>query len=183
MLLAEAGIDCYVDGMGTDVTGIFRRHEGFVRDPDALRRAASNAREVTGRRGQRERIARENTVVVTTSGMLQGGPAMTYVPAIRSHPGNLVALVGYQVEGTPGRELYETGSAEIDGRHMPISARVELFDFSAHADRTGLLGFLDGYRDARVLVNHGDRCEAFAEDLRSRGVDASAPALGDTVEI
>jgi len=183
LMLARAGIDCYVDGMGTEVTRIFRRHEEYVRDPDLLQRAASNAREVTGHQGQRERIAQENTVIVTTSGMLQGGPAMTYVPAIRSHPGNLVALVGYQVEGTPGRELYETGSAEIDGRMMPISARVELFDFSAHADRDGLLEFVDDYGEARILVNHGDRCVDFAEELRGLGVDASAPAVGETVSV
>jgi len=66
---------------------------------------------------------------------------------------------------------------------MPVSARVDLFDFSAHADRPGLLGFVDEYRDARILVNHGDRCVDFAQDLRSRGVDASAPGIGETISL
>ncbi len=114
--------------------------------------------------------------------MLSGGPAMTYVPEIRGSPTNKIAFTGYQVEGTPGRELLDTGRAEIDGRVMPVSAQVEQYDFSAHADREGLLAFLNDYRDARVLVNHGDRCEAFAEELRDDGFDASAPGLGDTAE-
>jgi putative mRNA 3-end processing factor len=181
MCICEAyDLECYVDGMGTRVTELFlrERNREFLRDPDLLRRAKGNARFVDGRDGQRERIAEQNTVIVTTSGMLHGGPAMTYVPAVRSHPTNKIAMTGYQVEGTPGRELYETGSAVIDGRSMRVSAQVEQYDFSAHADRDGLLEFLEAYADARVLINHGDRCEAFAADVRETGFDAAAPALG-----
>jgi len=183
LICAAHDIPCYVDGMGQRVTGLFRGHPDYVRDADALRRAKSHARFVTGRNGQRERIAAQNTAIVTTSGMLSGGPAMTYVPQIRDRPVNKIALTGYQVDGTPGRELLETGRAEIDGQVMPIAARVESYDFSAHADREGLLDFLDAYRGAEVLVNHGDRCAAFAEELRADGFDASAPGLGDVVEV
>lgn len=174
-------IDCYVDGMGKQVTQMLGRYPAFVRDADALRRAKSHARFVTGRDGQRRRIARQNTAIVTTSGMLSGGPAMTYVPEVRTNPTNEIALTGYQVEGTPGRELLESGRAEIDGRVMPVSAQVERYDFSAHADREGLRHFLEEYRDSRVLVNHGDRCERFARELVDDGFDASAPGLDDTV--
>ncbi|WP_256391890.1 MBL fold metallo-hydrolase [Natronoarchaeum rubrum] len=184
LLICDAyDIPCYVDGMGTDVTEMLRRHPEFVRDADALQRATSHARFVTGRDGQRKRIADQQTAIVTTSGMLSGGPAMTYVPAIRANPTNKVTMTGYQVQGTPGRELLETGSAEFDGRVLPVSARVEQYDFSAHADRSGILDVLNDYRDAEILVNHGDRCEAFAEELRAAGFDASAPALGDVREL
>jgi putative mRNA 3-end processing factor len=184
LLICEAhDIDCYVDGMGKRVTEMLRRHPEFVRDADALGRAKSAARFVDGRDGQRRRIAEDNTVIVTTSGMLSGGPAMTYIPAIRGSPTNKVAMTGYQVEGTPGRDLLDTGSAEIDGRRMPVAAQVESYDFSAHADREGILAFLDDYRDADVLVNHGDRCEAFAAELREDGFAATAPAVGDAVDV
>ena len=108
---------------------------------------------------------------------------MRYVPAIRGSPVNLVAFVGYQVEGTTGRRVLETGRGEFDGRVLPISARTELFELSAHADRDGLRTFLADYEDARVIVNHGDRCRWFAEQLRGEGFDASAPDLGDSVEV
>ncbi|ELY84027.1 MBL fold metallo-hydrolase [Natrinema altunense] len=185
LCLCEAyDLECYVDGMGKRVTELFLReaNRDYLRDPDLLRRAKGNARFVDGRDGQRKRIAEQNTVIVTTSGMLHGGPAMTYVPAVRSHPTNKIAMTGYQVEGTPGRDLLETGSAEIDGRMLPVSAQVEQYDFSAHADRNGLRDFLAAYEDARILVNHGDRCEAFAAELRDDGVDAAAPALGERLE-
>lgn len=183
LVCAAHDLPCYVDGMGTEVTAMLRHHPEFVRDAEALRRAAGHARVVTGRDGQRRRITDQPTVIVTTSGMLSGGPAMTYIPAVRGTPVNKVTMTGYQVEGTPGRQLLETGTATIDGRPMSVSAQVEQYDFSAHADRDGLRGFLDAYRDARVLVTHGDRCGRFAESLRAAGFDASAPTLGTTVSV
>ena len=184
LLVCEAhDIPCYVDGMGKQVTEMLGQYPEFVRDADALQRAKSHARFVTGRDGQRKRITDQKAAIVTTSGMLSGGPAMTYIPEIRGNLMNKITMTGYQVEGTPGRDLLETGSAEIDGRIMPVSARVEQYDFSAHADRDGLFAYLDSYRDTPVLVNHGDRCEAFATTLRADGYDATAPELGATVAI
>jgi len=183
LVAAANDLTPYVDGMGVEVTRLVRRYPEFLRDAEALRRATGAARFVTGRDGQRERIADDNGLIITTSGMLAGGPVHSYLPAIRGSPTNLVTLTGYQVEGTPGRELQEHGRLEINGRVRPVSARVESYDFSAHADREGLKSLLDSYRGARVLVNHGDRCEAFAGDLRTDGFDASAPAIGERVEL
>ncbi|WP_232687013.1 MBL fold metallo-hydrolase [Halobacterium zhouii] len=186
MMVCEAyGIDCYVDGMGVAVTDRFKHTPGFLRDPEAFRRACGHARflDKSTRDEQRKRIADQHAAIVTTAGMLAGGPAMTYIPAIAGNPQHKVAFTGHQVEGTPGHDLLKTGSAEIDGRHMRVAARVEGHDFSAHADRDGLLDFLDSYRDADVLVNHGDRCPAFAAELRDAGFDASAPENGTGIEL
>jgi len=184
LLVADANdLTPYVDGMGKEVTRLVRRHPAFLRDPEALRRAKGAARFVTGRDGQRERIAGDNELIVTTSGMLAGGPVHSYLPKIRGSPTNAVTLTGYQVEGTPGRELQEHGRLAINGQVRPVSARVESFDFSAHADREGLESFVESYRGSRVLVNHGDRCEAFAADLREDGFAASAPELGERIEV
>jgi putative mRNA 3-end processing factor len=183
LLCAAHDIDCYVDGMGVEITRLLRRYPEFLRDPDALARAKSNARFVTGRDGQRKRIASEPTVIITTAGMLSGGPAMTYIPEIHANPINKLCFSGYQVEGTPGRQLLETGSAEIGNRHLRVSAQLERYDFSAHADREGLWAFLDAYADTPILVNHGDSCGWFAEGLREDGFDATAPAIGETIEL
>jgi len=185
MVCAAHDIPCYVDGMGVAVTERFAQSEGFLRDPEAFRAARGHARflDASTRNGQRKRIAQKPTAIVTTAGMLSGGPAMTYVPEIAGSPQHEVALTGHQVEGTPGRELLDTGSAELGGRHRRVAARVNSYDFSAHADRDGLRDFLDDYHGAEVLVNHGDRCEWFAEELRADGFDASAPDRGPTIQV
>ena len=184
MLVAAAhDVSPYVDGMGVEVTRMVRQYPEFLRNPEALQNATSNARFVNGRDGQRRRIADGNEVIVTTSGMLAGGPAMTYIPAIRDQPTNRITLTGYQVDGTPGRQLLDTGRCELDGRVLPVAAKTELYDFSAHADRDGLEAFLAEYRDAELLLNHGDSCVEFAAELREAGFDASAPELATTVEV
>jgi len=184
LLICEANdIPCYVDGMGKRVTELLRQYPAFVRDSDRFQRAKSHARFVTGRQGQRERIAQKNAAIVTTSGMLSGGPAMSYIPAIRDRPVNKITLTGYQVEGTPGRDLLETGSAEIDGRRMPVAAQVESYDFSAHADRDGLRTFLDAYPDATLVLNHGDRCTVFADTLAADGYETRVPTVGDRLTV
>ena len=183
MVCAAHDIDCYVDGMGVEVLSMLRGYPEFLRDSDALDRAARHARKVTGREGQRKRIADQSTVIVTTSGMLAGGPAMTYIPEIRTDPTNRISLTGYQVEGTPGRELLKTGRCELDGGVYPVAARTELFDFSAHADDAGLRSLLADYEDVTVLVNHGDDCAGFAAELQSEGIDAAAPAIGDELTV
>ncbi len=183
LICEQYDIPCYVDGMGKRVTQMLLQYPEFVRDAGALRRAKSHARFVTGRDGQRKRIVDQKAAIVTTSGMLSGGPAMTYIPEIRANPTNKITMTGYQVAGTPGRDLVETGRAEIDGRVMPVSAQVEQYDFSAHADRGGLEAFLASYEDTSLLINHGDRCEAFATELRAAEFDASAPEIGSVYEI
>ena len=183
LVCAAHDIDCYVDGMGVRVTELLRRHPEFLRDGEAMRRATSNARFVDGRDGQRQRIADQSTVIITTAGMLSGGPAMTYVPEIHANPVNKLCFSGYQVEGTPGREILETGSAEVGDRHLRVSATVEAYDFSAHADREGLFGFLEAYQDTPLLVNHGDSAAWFADELEARGHDARAPEPGDVIEV
>jgi len=184
MLLVAAAADVhpYVDGMGVDVTRMLRQYPAFLRDPEAFRQATGAARFVTGGDGQRERIAGDNELIVTTSGMLAGGPVRSYLPKVRRNPTNAVTLTGYQVEGTPGRELQDRGRMEMNGRVRPVSATVESYDFSAHADRDGLEAFLGDYADARLAIVHGDRCESFAADLKNAGFDAIAPDLGDRIE-
>jgi len=93
-------------------------------------------------------------------------------------------MTGYQVEGTPGRDLLETGSAEIDGRMMPVSAQVEQYDFFPRTrDREGVVRSSSHMRMQRYSINHGDRCEAFAAELRTDGYDATAPELGERISI
>jgi len=170
--------------MGIEVTRMLRHHPEFLRDPEAFRRATGASRFVTGRDGQRERIADDNALIITTSGMLAGGPVHSYLPKIRANPMNAITLTGYQVEGTPGSGA--TGARPAgDQRAGPAGQRprVVVRLLRARGPGRGWSRFSTPIGTRRVLVVHGDRCEAFAEDLRVVGFEANAPALGDRIEV
>lgn len=99
-------------------------------------------------------------IVVTTSGMMSGGPVMDYFKSWASDENNALILVGYQVEDTFGRKILE-GLREFedeDGKVRKINARVEWIDFSAHSDHNSLIDYvksLDGSLK-KVFLCHGD---------------------------
>src|SRR5437879_11385147 len=85
-------------------------------------------------RGPRDsEMAVQGEVIVTTSGMLDGGPVLRYLEKIREDPRSAVLLTGYQVEGTNGRRLVEEGVIDLYGVTVDIKCEWQKFDFSAHA--------------------------------------------------
>jgi len=131
--------------MGVEVTRLVRRHPEFLRDPEALRRATGAARFVTGRDGQRKRIAGDNALIITTSGMLAGGPVHSYLPEIRSNPTNTVTLTGYQVgDARPRAAGARPAGDKRDGASRQRSSGVVRL-LSARRPR-GLEAFLESYR-------------------------------------
>jgi len=107
----------------------------------------------------------EPCVVIATSGMLIGGPAMEYLKAFASDKRNTLIFVGYQAEGTLGRRI-QKGWREIpvtgeDGKikSLELKLNVETIEgLSGHSDRNQLISYIYklGSRPERIIVNHGD---------------------------
>ena len=51
--------------------------------------------------------------IVSTSGMMDGGPSIWYLNRLRMDPRNAILLTGYQAKGSGGRML-------LDEKHVPI---------------------------------------------------------------
>ncbi len=99
-------------------------------------------------------------IVVTTSGMMSGGPVMDYFKSWASDEKNSLILVGYQVEDTFGRQVLE-GLREFEdenGKIRKINARVEWIDFSAHSDHKSLIDYVNSLDGSlkKVFLCHGD---------------------------
>lgn len=116
---------------------------------------------------EREKIAAgEPAVILATSGMMEGGPAIDYFRYLASDERNSLVFVSYQVEGTLGNRL-KNGAREVSlmGRNGKVEAykvnlRVESVEgFSGHSDRNQLFGFLKRIspRPSRVILGHGER--------------------------
>jgi len=181
MILHSYGLTPYVDGMGLSVFSMFRNHPSSLRDAEALNNAFGDAQFVNSKR--RKKAISEPSVIVTTAGMLNGGPVLYYLKKIHEDPKSKVLLTGYQIEGTNGRMLVEEGCVEADGEIVKVNAGVEYYDFSAHAGDSELKKIVSRFcRNGTevVFMVHGDHTEEFATWTRDKfGCEAIAPNNGE----
>ncbi|GHD53786.1 metallo-beta-lactamase family protein [Marinobacter persicus] len=102
-------------------------------------------------------------IVIAGSGMCNAGRIVNYLKAMLNDERHDVLFVGYQAEGTPGRDIQrygpDNGYVWLDDEKHTIRARVETIGgYSAHADQQGLVNFIKGMRrrpeDIRLV--HGE---------------------------
>jgi len=123
-----------------------------------------------------------SVIIVAGSGMCTGGRIKHHLVTNISRRESTILFVGYQASGTLGRHIVN-GASEVRvlGRHYPVRARiVHMHNFSAHADRDGLLRWLLSLKrpPRRVFVVHGEAEAAsnFAYTLRGKtGWDIRTP--------
>jgi putative mRNA 3-end processing factor len=176
----------FLDGMAREASRIIMNHKEFLRDPKLFMNAMHSIEWIEGWRDRRKAIKNPG-VIISTAGMLKGGPAAFYVSKLGKKANNAIFLVSYQISGTPGKELLEKGVCTIDGKVRKVKARYEHFDFSSHCGASQLkeaLRKLGG--KPKVFVVHGEEtnCELFAKWANSElGLDAVAPKTGETFEV
>ena len=121
-------------------------------------------------------------IVIAAAGMCSGGRIVNYLKALLGDERTDVLFVGYQAQGTAGREIQSKGTGGIvylEGKACLIRAGVYSIDgYSAHADQRNLIDFVKGMREKPHLVRlvHGEpkARRALAVKLREE--------LGVTVE-
>ena len=82
---------------------------------------------------ERSRAIGGGNIILTTAGMLSGGPVLNYITQL--NPQSKIFLTGYQVEGTNGRKLMEGKPLVIDGRQFHVNVPWTFYDFSAQSDK------------------------------------------------
>ncbi len=106
-------------------------------------------------------IGGDPCVIITTSGMLNGGPVMEYLKALGQDERNSLVFVGYQAEGTLGRRI-QKGWREIPlGWRETIVINLEIITidgFSGHSDRRQLMNYISHLqpRPEKIFTIHGD---------------------------
>lgn len=128
----------------------------------------------------------EAAIVVTTSGMLSGGPILRYLDRLAGDPKNKLMFVGYQAEGTLGKTIAEGAKeVEINGKKLHIKMRVTQFHLSGHADRPQLLRFIskvNGLKNIFVIHGEGGKGKEMQEEL-SKKYKVHLPRLGEEFEL
>jgi len=177
LLLKDSKYDFWLDGMGKTVNRIYLRYPQYVRSIKRLRQATNRTKEVRNYHARQR--AMKGEVILTTSGMLDGGPVLSYVDAIRDDPRSAILLTGYQVEGSNGRKLLETGMMEFKGVSERVECEVRKYDFSAHAGHDELRAFAKACSPEKIVLMHGDEREILAGDLKTDGFEVLLPKNGE----
>ena len=188
----------YVDGMVRDVNSIYSQFSDELQR--RLRREAKqgeplfycNMIKKVESPDERERIlAGEPCCIVASSGMLIGGMSSEYAKYLAPDPKNLIAITGYQAEGTPGRALLDLSAAGEstdpvwklkDDESVLVKCQVKRYSLSAHADSHELLALVEEVQPRKLFLVHGD-AEARGELFKSvckacPAVDAKLPENG-----
>ncbi len=93
-------------------------------------------------------------IVIAGSGMVTGGRVLTYLIQLIDRSPTTVLLVGFQAEGTRGRQLLE-GAHEIKlfGKYIPVKAQIaHLESLSAHDDQQELLDWMKDIKNISEKV-------------------------------
>lgn len=103
---------------------------------------------------------RRSKIVIAGSGMVTGGRVLTYLQQLIDESSTTVLLVGYQAEGTRGRQL-EDGAHEIRffGKYYPVKASIRSIEsLSAHADQNDLINWMRNIKNIpeKVFLIHGE---------------------------
>ena len=98
-------------------------------------------------------------IVIAASGMCAGGRVVNYLKQFLGDPTTDVVFVGYQAHGTPGRYIQDTDWVRLDGKRYDVRCETyQLSGYSAHADQSDLLRFVDGMKESPKAIRlvHGE---------------------------
>ena len=137
---------------------------------------------------------KESSIILATSGMLNGGPVLEYLKELAADEKNTLIFVGYQAEGTLGRRI-QKGWNEIQlsdagkMRNIKIGMDIRTVDgFSGHSDRNQLIEFVRGIRPlpSKVICMHGEnnKCMALASGIHKKfNIETTAPQNLETLRL
>jgi metallo-beta-lactamase family protein len=178
------GGDIYVDSpMASAVTRITLRHAKLP-ELDGLRFTDSLEDSM------RINAVRAGAIIVSASGMCEGGRIKHHLRYNISRPECAIVFVGFQAAMTLGRRIVDGAkSVRLFRENYPVRAKIFTINgLSAHADRDALLGWIGQFRAAprQTWVVHGEPLAA--ESLKKSIIDgygwrAAVPATGECVEI
>lgn len=113
-------------------------------------------------------------VIISASGMLEGGRILHHLRNRIEDPRNTILMTSWQAPNTLGRRLVEKEkTVHIYGEEHQVRAKVEvLTGFSGHADRAGLMNFVQAMekKPQQTFIVHGevDSSESLAKALRTK---------------
>lgn len=190
----------YVDSpLAVEATGIFQNNSMECFDEEALELMKKGINPITFpglhlaiTSDESKAINFENDpkVIISASGMCEAGRIRHHLKHNLWRPECTILFVGYQAVGTLGRAIVEgVKEVKLFGETIEIRAKIEkLVGMSGHADKAGLLRFINGFekKPDKVFIVHGEDsiCKLFTECLKIEyGLNAYAPYSGTRYDL
>ncbi|KYK33600.1 MAG: mRNA 3'-end processing factor [Thermoplasmatales archaeon SG8-52-3] len=180
MILRNSGFNIWFDGMGRKVARIFLRYPRYLRSSEELKKAFNKLNLVHSDQGRR--LALKSEVIITSSGMMDGGPVLNYMNKLKNDRKSAVLLTGYQVENSNARLLVNKGKLNFYGVLEKVECEVQYFDLSAHAGHSELIDFAKKCNSEKIILMHSDNREALIEPLKEFA-EVYTPKTGEVVEL
>jgi len=134
------------------------------------------------------------SIIIATSGMLTGGPALEYFKLLAEDERNSIIFTSYQVQNTLGRKLQEN----IREVYVPsekgeelIKVKLQVYSaegFSGHSDRNQLLNYIRSLptRPKQVILCHGEPSKLLSLSQAIRKdfhIFTYIPEIGETIKV
>ncbi|HEY7125329.1 MAG TPA: MBL fold metallo-hydrolase [Ktedonobacterales bacterium] len=147
-----------------------------------------SVRMVQDEREREQILAGSPACIVSSSGMLTGGPSAWFAQRLASRPEASILITGYQDEEAPGKRLldlaeHKTGLLELNGVQIPVACQVAKYSLSAHADGGELAALAELLKPATVALVHGDPEARAALQERLVGAEILLPENSSEHEI
>lgn len=172
-----------LDGMAKSASEIVSNHGRYLKNKGRFRNMLKRVKFIRTD-AERAKALGRYPIIITSAGMLGGGPAIHYLRAMQKWKASKVIFTGFLVEESPGRNLIETKIFKNAEEQFHVHCELHQFGLSAHAGRSGLFDIIRKLKPKQVICVHGDQCGEFAKDISERfGIDAFAPKNGESVRI
>jgi Cft2 family RNA processing exonuclease len=138
---------------------------------------------------ERERIlAGPPACILSSSGMLTGGPSAWYAARLAPNPNASILITGYQDEEAPGKKLldlaeHKQNTLELGGHQVQVQCTVAKYSLSAHADGSELATYASSLSPRQVALVHGDEEARLALRGLLTGTEVLLPTNGTSMRI
>jgi Cft2 family RNA processing exonuclease len=100
-------------------------------------------------------------IIVASSGMLAGGPSLSYARALAPKPEHAILLTGYQDEESPGGRLQQlsergSGTIRLGAEKVDVQCLIASYSLSAHADESQIISLTETLNPEHIFLVHGD---------------------------
>lgn len=194
-------VKIYVDGMIKNINRVYKSNPLYLRGSlgkkvlKGIEPFYDDNISPVENREEREKLfdSKEAVVVISSSGMMTGGPSQSYGEKIAGMENGYIVITGYQDEEAPGRKLLnllelpkEERMMEINSKKVPVKCTIEKVGLSAHADKSEIKALIQQLSPRNIFLVHGEESviEGLASEVaREAPARVYVPKAGETIGV